>query len=55
MPLPKIEQPEQIVLQEGQRATKLVKVVKLSKEDPTAATRLPQIAEQAAADLKKTP
>jgi len=51
MPLPKIEKPEQVVLMEGEPARRLVKVVKVHKDDPTVANRLVELV---AAEKAKT-
>ena len=44
MPLPKIEAPEQVVLMDGAPARRLVRVVKVHKDDPTVVNRLVEIA-----------
>jgi hypothetical protein len=53
MPLPKIEKPEQVVLMDGVSATRLVKVVKVHKVDPTVPGRLVAIVEAKKAEGSK--
>ncbi len=46
MPIPKIEKAEQITVG-GEPARKLVKVVKVSKDDPSVASRLVELVAKA--------